>query len=149
MRMLPVSSYYLVRMICSPISCDFSLGILSLLLYNVFCQQSPNEICTMVVQIFLVFPECPGLAALLSLASVVEKQRQSVFTIQCPIRSPVLLTLRNVNLFVNFANTVYECLQFQSQVKPAHSTCQEAEASQQCVLNSNSDDILQSSHGLI
>ena len=104
----------------------------------------------LVVQIFLVFPECPGLAALLSLASVVEKQRQSVLTIQCPIRSSVLLTLRNVKLFVNFANTVYECAQFQSQVKPAHSTCQEAEASQQCVLNrngSNSDDILQSSHG--
>ena len=104
MAMLPVSSYYLVQMICSPISCDFS---------TVHTHKLPSSTCysfhypppypitppaqcllpthplmtsvQLVVQIFLVFPECPGLAALLSLASIAAKQRQSVFTMQHPI----------------------------------------------------------------
>ena len=67
---------------------------------------------------FPIFPECPGLAALLSLASVVTKQKQSVFTIQRPIHLPALPTLQHVLLkFVNLASTVLEHLQVQSQIK--------------------------------
>ena len=44
--------------------------------------------------VHFIFPECPGLAALLSLASVVTKQ--SVFTMQGLILSPALPTLQHV-----------------------------------------------------
>ena len=68
--------------------------------------------------VHFIFPECPGLAALLSLASVVEKQRQSAFTIQRPIHSPALPTLQHVPFkFVNLASTVLDHLQVQAQVK--------------------------------
>ena len=101
-----------------------------------------------------IFPECPGLAALLSLASLVTKQRQSVFTIQHPIRSPALPILQHVLFnFVMLASTVLEHFQLPPPVKislfilnlPLHRTCQEAEASQQCVLNRN----VSSSHDIL
>ena len=90
--------------------------------YHSSCtMSSANWHLTTTVQLpmfHFIFPECPGLAALLSLASVVEKQRQSVFTIQRPIRSPALPTLQHVPFkFVNLASTVLEHLQVQSQVK--------------------------------
>ena len=111
-----------------------------------------------------IIPQCPGLAALLSLASVVTKQRQSVFTIR-PIHSPALPILQHVLFkFVNLASTVLEHFQLPPLIKislfilnlPRHRTCQEAITSEQCALNRNVSssqchDILElwSSHGLI
>ena len=106
------------------------------------------------LMVHFIFPECPGLAALLSLASVVTKQRQSVFTIQRLILSPALPTLQQVLFnFVILASTVLEHFQLQPLVKISlfilnlslHRTCQEAITSEQCVLNrsvSSSHDIL-------
>ena len=112
--------------------------------------KSFDDNCTIIPMVHFIFPECPELAALLSLASVVTKQRQSVFIIQHPICLPVLLTLQNVHFkFVNLASqqcigtfrspTTSQSFTFQSLCfnLPAHSTCQEAEASQQSVLNRN------------
>ena len=71
-----------------------------------------------VMQLIPIFAECPGLVVLLSLASVVTKQRQTVFTIQRPILSPALPILQHVPFkFVNLASTVLDHLQVQSQVK--------------------------------
>ena len=105
----------LIHMLQSPLSSSSS--------YHSSCTMSSAKSYLMTtVQLpmmhFPIFPECPGLAALLSLASVVTKQRQSVFTIQRPIHSPALPTLQHVLLkFVNLASTVLEHLQVQSQVK--------------------------------
>ena len=74
----------------------------------------------LVIQFIPIFPEWPELAALPSLVSVVTQQKQSVFTIQPPIRSPVLLILQNVLFkFVNHASTVLEPFQLlHFQVQP-------------------------------
>ena len=113
------------------------LLFLLLLLHNVFSQTSSDDNFTNYWWSILIFVECPGLAALLSLASVVMKQRQSAFTIQRPLLSPALPTLQHVlfNL-VNLASIVLEHLQVQPQVKislfilcfklPPRRTCQKA-----------------------
>ena len=118
MTVLPVFSYYLIRwwlrklQLISPTTCHFPAvhthKLPSSTCYSfhyppplpiippVQCLQ-PRVIWRQlynyhaVVPFILVFPECPGVAALLSLASVVTMQRQSVFTVQHPILLPVLL----------------------------------------------------------
>ena len=128
-----------LQLIYIPISCHFptvSTHTLSILIHMIqFPLSSFSSYCScstmssanhhllttvqLVIKFIPVFPECPELAALLSLVSVVTQQKQSVFTIQPPIRSPVLLTLRNVSFkFVNHASTVlepFQALQFQVQ----------------------------------
>ena len=102
------------------------------------------------LMVHFIFPECPGLAALLSLASVVTKQ--SVFTIQRLILSPALPTLQHVLFnFVILASTVLEHFKLQPLVKISlfilnlllHQTCQEAITSEQCVLNSSHDILVE------
>ena len=125
------------------------LLFLALLLHNVFSRKSSDDNCTITDGHF-IFPECPGLAAQLSLASVVTKQRQSVFTIQHPIHSPALPILQHV-LF-NCDPCQYCVGTFSTSTTslfilnlPLHQTCQEAVTSEQCVLNrsvSSSHDIL-------
>ena len=82
----------LIHMLQSPLSSSSS--------YHSSCtMSSAKSHLTTTVQLLMVlfiFPECPGLAAQLSLASVVTKQRQSVFTIQHPIHSPALPILQHV-----------------------------------------------------
>ena len=120
-----------------PISCPFpncaytQTTLIHMLQFPLSSSSSYHSSCTMslanwhltttvqlpVMQFLPIFPECPGLAALLSLASVVTKQRQSVFTIR-PIRSPALPILQHVVFkFVKLASTVLDHLQVQSQVK--------------------------------
>ena len=74
------------------------LLFLALLLHNVFSQKS-SETTVQLPMVHFIFPKCPGLAARLSLASIVTKQRQSVFTIQRPIHSPAALPILQHVLF--------------------------------------------------
>ena len=116
-----VFSHYLIRwwlslftklqLILGPISCPFpncaytKTTLIHMLQFPLSSYSSSCKVSlakshlTTPVQlpmVYFIFLECPGLAALLSLASVVTKQRQSVFTIQHPILLLALPILQHV-----------------------------------------------------